>query len=108
MFGLSKKALNGGELEFLFITAACTVMRTSGALSAQDLRDYLDATLVKGGYKLNNGQHSVVEAGYATLALSSDLQNLIKQCNKSDGSLDAAVFLKIKDALARMMIRFNC
>ena len=106
MFGLFKKSLAWGELEFLFKTSACTVFKEKSPTS-QQLDEYIGLVLESGNYKLTPEQRSVLISACTTVSLSSNLRSAFKDCNLPTGELDAKRFAALQEMLGQNLIWFR-
>jgi hypothetical protein len=106
MFGLFKKSLTWGELEFLFKTSACAVFKADTSTPSR-LEEYMTVLLEKGNYKLTQTQRSALLTAYSTVAVSIDLRNAFKDCNLPTGELDAKKFTALQENLSRNLIWFR-
>ena len=99
MFGIFKKSMDWGQLEFLFKMAACDVVRQNGGATLAQLESTLDLWLSKGNYKLTPDQKQVVGLGQLVIARSPDLQAMLDKCHNSDGSINDRAFAKVSEEL---------
>ncbi len=106
MFGMFKKSLTWGELEFLFKTSACEVFKDDAAASWR-LEDYMTTLLEMGNYKLTQNQRSTLLAACSTVGVSSSLRLAFKDCNLPTGELDAKKFAALQEKLGENLVRFR-
>ena len=106
MFGIFKKKLDGTGLKWAFIYWASRFALDNPSWELHDLRDSFQDYLDGGNFKLTAQQNHEVRGAMLEYCMNSGLRTLLKECRKTDGSIDEKLVEKVVETLNRGGVYF--
>ncbi len=108
MFGLFKKEMGWGDVEFVFILSSAEMYkRLSSAMTPDSIMGKINETLKLGKIRLNPAQEKAVLSACTVMTLSSDLRDSLKKVTNNDGSINELAYAKFAKDLPSHGIFFR-